>query len=65
MEPPKPWLYHAIVDVGDPSGVHRRVSLLADGIDDAKARFEDEYGGRVVSLWGEVESQRNRAVQNS
>lgn len=61
MEPRKPWLYHAIINTGDPSGVHLRVSVSADSFDDAKAVLENEYGaGTVISLWGEVESQRPR-----
>ena len=61
MEPSKPWLYHAIINSGDPSAVHRRVSLRADSLDDARARLVNEYGtGTVVSLWGDVESQRPR-----
>lgn len=60
-EPAKPWPYHAIVDTGDPTGVHRRVSIYADSLNHAKAILESEHGaGSIVSLWGDVESQRTR-----
>lgn len=49
--------YHAIVSVDSPDGVHRRVSLLAESLDDAVKLFAAQYGeGKVVSVWGEQES---------
>jgi len=61
MEPSKPWQYHATINVGDPDGIHRRVTISANSLKDARAILEAEYGvGSIASLWGEVESQRIR-----
>ena len=58
---PKPWLYRALIQAGKPDDVHQRASLYADGLADARAAFEEKFGaGIVVSLWGEVESNRPR-----
>ncbi len=53
--------FHAILDVSDPNGVHKRATLLAADLVDAKARFEAEFGsGTVISLWVDPEFERPR-----
>jgi hypothetical protein len=53
--------FHAIVGVGDPGGVHRRATILALDLNDAKGRFEAQFGvGTIVSLWVDDAFQRPR-----
>jgi len=48
--------YHAIVSTDSPDGIHKRVSVRADSLEDAKALFSAQYGAaKIVSLWGEQE----------
>jgi hypothetical protein len=49
--------FHAIIDVEDPGGVHKRATIDARDLADAKARLEAEYGGTVISLWVDPEFQ--------
>jgi len=43
--------FHALIDVGDPDGVHTRATLEAWSLSDAHGRFQARYKGRVVILW--------------
>lgn len=43
--------FHAIIDVGDPEGVHKRATIQARDLADARARFTAAYAGRIVSVW--------------
>jgi hypothetical protein len=53
--------YQAIVSTGDPEGIHKRLSIEATDLVDAKAKLETEFGARaVVSLWGDWESAQSR-----
>ena len=48
--------YHAIVSVDSPDGVHKRVSVRADCLENAKEILSEQYGAtKIVSLWGEQE----------
>jgi hypothetical protein len=61
--PRKPTIttYQALISMGDPDGVHKRLSVEAADLVDAKAKLETEFGvGSVVSLWGDWESQQAR-----
>jgi len=53
--------YHAVVSVDAPDGVHRRVSLLAQSLEEAEKLLAAQYGrDKIFSLWGEKESARPR-----
>jgi hypothetical protein len=52
--------FHAIIDVEDSGGVHKRATIDARDLEDAKARLEAEYGGIVVSLWVDPAFDRPR-----
>lgn len=55
-------LYHAIVMPEDGAVLHRRVSVEAEDLKDAKQKLEDTYGaGEVVSVWGGWEAEQKRA----
>ncbi len=54
-------IYHAIIERSGPNDVHERVTVEAPDLDEAKQWLEARYrGGKVVSLWGETESQKVR-----
>jgi hypothetical protein len=52
--------FHAIIDVGDPEGVHKRATVQARDLADARARFAAEHAGRVISLWNDPAFDRTR-----
>jgi len=50
------WALVAVTD--DPDGLHTKVSLEAQTLDQAAALFRERYGReRIVSVWGECESK--------
>jgi len=54
-------IYHAVVDVGDPSGLHRRVSLEAQTLNEAKELFAARYGSENVNkVWEDIWSEKRR-----
>ena len=54
-------VYKATIWEDDPSKPGRRVSVLAESLDDAKKRLETEYGeGHVYDLHNEEEAARPR-----
>ena len=54
-------LYHAIVATGDPDGLHKRVSLEAENVNQAREQFGAQYGqANVVSVWGDYEAEKRR-----
>jgi hypothetical protein len=53
-------IFHAIIDVGDPEGVHKRATIQARDLADAQARLVTEYGGRIVSVWVDPAFERPR-----
>jgi hypothetical protein len=53
------WALVALTD--DPSGLHTKVMLEAQTLEDAIAFFHEQHGDeRVVSVWGEWESKLPR-----
>jgi hypothetical protein len=54
--------YQALVALtADPDGLHRRVSVVANSLTQAKKLLTAEYGdGRVISLWSEREAAKPR-----
>jgi hypothetical protein len=61
LQKPSITIYQAIVAAGDPDGIHKRLSLEAANLDDARAKLEADYGvGSVVSLWGDWEAEQAR-----
>jgi hypothetical protein len=54
-------VYHAIVSTASPNGVHKRVTVEATDLKNAKALLETKFGeGSVVSLWGDWEAEQAR-----
>jgi hypothetical protein len=54
-------IYKAIIWVDDPHEPGRRVSVLAENLDDAMKRLEAEHGeGHVFNLHNEEDAERPR-----
>jgi hypothetical protein len=44
--------YYAMISTDEPDGIHKRVTVEADTMDEAKEKFSSQYGeGRVVKVW--------------
>jgi hypothetical protein len=51
-EPQKPWVYNAVVNVGDPTGVHHRVSITANSPAEALEFFQSQFGeAAIIRFW--------------
>ena len=58
---PKSSTYHAIINTNNTDGVHKRMSIEAKDLQEARFVLEDEFGSEaVVSLWGEWEANQSR-----
>jgi hypothetical protein len=54
-------VYHVVVATGDPAGIHKRVSLEAETLEQAQELFAARYGkDNVVSVWGDYEAEKRR-----
>jgi hypothetical protein len=54
-------IYEAIIWNGDSDKLGRRVSVLAENLEDAKKRLEEEYGeGHVFNLHNEKDAIQPR-----
>jgi hypothetical protein len=54
-------IYKAMIWVDDPNEPGRRVSVLAESLDDARKRLEAEHGeGHVFYLHSEEDAERPR-----
>jgi hypothetical protein len=56
-------IYKAIVWDDDPNKPGRRVSVLAESLQEARERLDEEYGeGRVFTLHNEEDAARPRSA---